>query len=136
MSTSPWIAPRPLAPGSCVQIVAPSSPFDRARFDAGLALIGERYRTRLADDLFARDGLFAGSDDARLGAFNAALLDPEAEAIVAARGGYGATRLLPKLDAADVRRANKWLVGFSDVTALHALWAHARVCSIHGPMVA
>jgi muramoyltetrapeptide carboxypeptidase len=56
-------------------------------------------------------------------------------AIVPARGGYGATRLLPSLEVAEIARANKWLVGFSDVTALHALWARAGLCSVHGPMV-
>lgn len=119
-----------------MHVVAPSSPFDRTRFETGLALIAARYRTRLADDLFARDGFLAGDDGTRLAAFNAALADPEAAAVIAARGGYGSTRLLPSLDAAGVRRANKWLVGFSDVTALHALWANAKVCSIHGAMVA
>lgn len=119
-----------------MHVVAPSSPFDRERFDAGLLLIEARYRTRLAAELFARDGFLAGKDEARLVAMRTALADPDAAAVVAARGGYGATRLLPQLDPEGVRRANKWLVGFSDVTALHALWARARVCSVHGPMVA
>ncbi|MCG8685445.1 MAG: dTDP-glucose 4,6-dehydratase, partial [Desulfobacterales bacterium] len=55
---------------------------------------------------------------------------------VAARGGYGATRLLDALSPARVREAGKLLVGFSDITALHALWARAGVRSVHGPMVA
>lgn len=127
--------PPPLVRGSLVSIVAASSPFDRGRFDAGLALIEARYRTRFAPELFAREGYLAGNDDTRLAFLQDALADRETSAIVAARGGYGATRLLPRLDVAAVRRANKWLVGFSDVTALHALWTRAGVCSIHGPMV-
>jgi muramoyltetrapeptide carboxypeptidase len=134
--SSSWITPPALAPGALVRVVAPSSPFERERFEAGLALIEARYRTCSTGDLFAREGFLAGADAARLSAFRAALGDPETAAIVAARGGYGATRLLPELEVAKVRRANKWLVGFSDVTALHALWARAQVCSIHGPMVA
>jgi muramoyltetrapeptide carboxypeptidase len=129
-------APPPLREGSLVRIVAASSPFDRARFDAGLALIETRYRTRLAPALFAREGFLAGNDEARLAALRDALADHEAGAIVPARGGYGATRLLPSLAVEEIRRANKWLVGFSDVTALHARWARAGLCSIHGPMVA
>jgi muramoyltetrapeptide carboxypeptidase len=135
-SGPPWVVPKKLAAGSLVQIVAPSSPFDRERFDVGRELIEAHYRTRFADDLFARQGFLAGSDDARLEALREALADPDVAAIVAARGGYGATRLLPMLELEPVRRAAKWLVGFSDVTALHALWARAEVCSIHGPMVA
>ena len=49
-----------------------------------------------------------------------------------ARGGYGATRLVDQIPVEKVADANKWLVGFSDVTALHALWARAGVQSIHG----
>jgi muramoyltetrapeptide carboxypeptidase len=130
-----FLVPPRLAPGALVQIVAASSPFERERFDLGLAQIETRYRARLADNLFARTGFLAGDDAARLSALERALDDGEALALVAARGGYGATRLLPKLDAARIRRAGKWLVGFSDITALHALWARAEVCSVHGPMV-
>jgi muramoyltetrapeptide carboxypeptidase len=129
------LRPAPLQAGSFVRIVAPSSPFDGARFDRGLALLQTRYRAHLADALFDQLGFLAGSDEARLLGLLDALADPHALAIVPARGGYGATRLLPKLALEDVRRANKWLVGFSDVTALHAVWTRAGVCSIHGPMV-
>ena len=129
------LRPAPLSAGSFVRIVAPSSPFDGARFDRGLALVQSRYRAHLADALFERVGFLAGSDDARLHSLLDALVDPQALAIVPARGGHGATRLLPNLSLEAVRRASKWLVGFSDVTALHALWTRAGVCSIHGPMV-
>lgn len=127
--------PAPLAPGARVHLVAPSSPFDRARFDAGLALVSARYRPVLAPSLFARAGFLAGDDVSRSADLAAALDDPEARALLAARGGYGATRLLPDLSPERVRAAGKWLVGFSDVTALHALWARAGVASIHGPVV-
>jgi muramoyltetrapeptide carboxypeptidase len=121
--------------GSLVRVVAPSSPFDGARFDRGLALLQARYRVHLADTLFERAGYLAGRDELRLHSLLEALADPQAQAIVPARGGFGATRLLPQLELETVRRANKWLMGFSDVTALHALWTRAGVCSIHGPMV-
>ena len=127
--------PAPLARGARVQLIAPSSPFDHTRFEAGLALVSARYQPVLAPSLLARAGFLAGSDQARLHDLHAALDDPEARALLAARGGYGATRLLPQLDPARVRAADKWLVGFSDVTALHALWARAGVASIHGPVV-
>jgi muramoyltetrapeptide carboxypeptidase len=66
----------------------------------------------------------------------AALKSSEVAAIIAARGGYGSTRILPLLAADEVRMHAPLLVGFSDITALHALWAHAGVGSIHGSMVA
>jgi muramoyltetrapeptide carboxypeptidase len=116
--------------------LAPSSPFDRQRFARGLPLVEARYRVELGGALFERHGFLAGDDDARLTDLEDALADRDTGALIAARGGYGATRLLSRLDVAQVRAANKWLVGFSDVTALHALWARAGLCSIHGPMVA
>lgn len=127
--------PRPLAPDAHVFLFAPSGPFDRARFDAGLALLEARYRPLLGRALFARSGFLAGDDAARLADLEAGLDDARVGALIAARGGYGATRLLPALDVARVRTAARWLVGFSDVTALHALWARAGLCSMHAPMV-
>ncbi|HEX6241874.1 MAG TPA: LD-carboxypeptidase [Polyangiales bacterium] len=135
MSVVSLRSPPALSPGSLVHVVAPSSPFPRERFDKGLALLEARYRTKSSAALFARDGFLAGDDQARLAALEAALDDTDAGAVIAARGGYGATRLLPHLRVEDVRRADTWLVGFSDVTALHALWARAGQCSIHGPML-
>lgn len=129
-------SPPALEASSLVHIVAPSSPFDGERFSRGLSLIEARYRTQYDETLFARQGFLAGGDDARREQIAKALNQPDVRAIVAARGGYGATRLLSRFSLAEVRAADKWLVGFSDVTALHALWAGAGLRSIHGPMVA
>jgi muramoyltetrapeptide carboxypeptidase len=126
--------PAPLSLGAGVRVVAASSPFDRARFDAGWALLSSRYTLSQGQALFSRQGFLAGSDALRLSDLQAAL-HADVRAIVPPRGGYGATRLLPSVAVEEVRRAGKWLVGFSDVTALHALWARAGLCSIHGPMV-
>lgn len=129
-------AARIVSPGSKLAIVAPSGPFDRDRFQAGLEILQERYELCFREDLFEREGYFAGSDERRLDELRQAIEDPSIEAILCARGGYGATRLLPGLSPEEVATANKLLVGFSDITALHALWARAGVRSIHGPMVA
>jgi len=118
-----------------VRVVAPSSPFDQERFERGRAQLSERYTVELAPSLFERTGFLAGNDLARRRDLVQALHDPSVHAIVAARGGYGVTRLLPELDVDAVRSHAKWLVGFSDLTALHALWARAGLCSLHGPMV-
>ncbi len=127
--------PPALRHGSKMRVIAPSSPFDRERFDRGHALLSQRYVLELATSLFAREGYLAGNDAARLADLVQSLDDRETEAVVAARGGYGVTRLLPALDVGAIRRAGKWLVGFSDLTALHGLWARAGLCSIHGAMV-
>lgn len=131
------VVPAPLAPGDHVALVAPSGPFDRAAFERGVTLLRDRgYVCRYDDGIFGRDGYLAGDDARRAGELLAALADPRVKAIVAARGGFGATRLLPRVSPEAVRAAGKLLVGFSDITALHALWARAGVASLHGSMVA
>jgi len=129
-------APRALLPGSRLVVVAPSSPFEQEPFAAGLALLRARYEVICRTDVIARDGFLAGDDARRLTELQDAIKDDSVDAIVAARGGYGATRLIDRLDLSALGRRPKLLVGFSDITALHALWARAGVRSVHGVMVA
>jgi muramoyltetrapeptide carboxypeptidase len=127
---------RLLRPGDRIAVVAPSSPFDAGDLAAGVQALRARYDVRHAPDILERRGYLAGDDARRLRELRGAIEDDAVAAIVAARGGYGATRLLSELPAALVAAHPKLLVGFSDVTALHALWARAGLGSIHGPMVA
>jgi len=130
------LRPPRLSPRDVVRIVAPSGPVPRERFTAGAARLADRYRLRYDPAvLFEADGFLAGSDEHRLAALGTALADPEAKAIVMARGGYGLLRLLPFVDLAALRQHPKVLVGFSDGTPLLAAWARAGVASIHGPVV-
>jgi muramoyltetrapeptide carboxypeptidase len=126
---------RCLEPGARLVAVAPSSGFDAAEFAAGVAFLRTRYEVVTRDDVHDRAGFLAGDDARRLDELRGALADPRARAVVAARGGYGATRLLRALDPDEVRAAGKLLIGFSDVTALHALWRRAGLRSLHAPMV-
>lgn len=128
--------PRSVRPGSRLAIVAPAGPFNEDSFRKGLAWLSLRYDVSTRPDIFSKSGYFAGSDERRLAELNEAILDPAIDAIVCARGGFGTTRLLPGIDPAAIREANKMIVGFSDITALHALWSHAGVRSVHAPMVA
>ncbi len=127
---------RTVAAGSTLALVAPSGVFSRPAFEAGAARLALRYRVKFDEDIFARDGFFAGSDQRRVAELRAALADDAADAILCARGGHGATRLLASINADEVSAAGKRIVGFSDITALHALWARASVPSLHAPMVA
>jgi len=128
-------SPAPLAPGDRVAVVAPASPFARGDFLRGLAWLRARYRLVARSSIFARDGFLAGDDARRAEELAAAMRDPDVKAIVMARGGYGAMRILDALPWDALEARPKWLVGFSDVTALH-LAARARgLASIHGPNV-
>ena len=127
-------APR-LAPGDPVRVIAPSGPVPREAFAAGIEVLRARYDVRYDDGVFARDGFLAGPDERRLAELEAALADPEARAIVMARGGYGLMRLLPFIDPGALVGRPRPIVGFSDGTALLALAARAGVAAIHGPVV-
>lgn len=134
--SSSLAAPRALGEGSHIRVVAPSSPFDADALRRGIERLRSRFVVSHRDDLFERAGFLAGSDERRAEELVAALEDERVDVLVAARGGYGATRLLRVLDLDRIARARKPIVGFSDVTALHALWALAGVPSMHGAMVA
>lgn len=136
MTPLPWQVPPPLRAGDPIVVVAPSGPADAAAVEAGLAWLRARYQVRFRHDLQARQGFLAGSDERRLAEFTEALNEVDARAIVAIRGGYGAMRILSGLPFEAVVGNPRWLVGFSDLTALHAAWARARVASLHGDMVA
>lgn len=125
-----------LQPGSSVRVLAPASPLpSRRQFLAGLGWLGTRYRLRMSADVFAREGYLAGADDVRLAALQSALHEEGTQAIVLARGGYGITRLLERLDLSPLVRAPKWIVGFSDGTALHVAAQAVGMCSLHASNV-
>jgi muramoyltetrapeptide carboxypeptidase len=130
--------PPPLSSGDKVAVIAPASPFDQDSFAAGVALLSRRYDVRHDEGVFSRERYLAGSDGRRLRELAAALTDPATKAVFCARGGYGVTRLLAPLDAllpgAGILTP-KPLVGFSDITAAHALLQNRGLVSIHGPVL-
>jgi muramoyltetrapeptide carboxypeptidase len=131
------IRPPPLRRGDVVRIVAPSGPFDPDAFEKGLGVLRDRLGLvpRMRDDIVSRRGYLAGDDARRLAELHEAASDTEARAIWCARGGYGAMRLLPRLEAARLFHPPKVFVGFSDITALHALLNRNGLVTVHGPVV-
>ncbi len=124
-----------LTPGSRIAVVAPSGPVPRERFLTGAARLRDRYSLIYSERLFTHTGFLAGDDAERLAELQAALRDPTVDAVWCARGGYGLMRILPALDLSGFGRSPKLLIGFSDVTALHA-WAALRdLPSVHGPVI-
>lgn len=131
-----WTVPPPVVPGSTIRVIAPSSPFDRALVLRGLGWLSERFRVEFDPGLFCRDGFLAGSDDRRLDELTRALTEPGIAAVLAARGGYGLTRIAHRVPVEQLRDRPRWVVGFSDITALHVELGRHRVASWHGPNVA
>jgi len=125
--------PPALREGDGIAVVAPSSPFDRDRFERGVrALQDMGFEPRFGEGVYARHaGYLAGPDTRRLDEVVRALRDPSARAIVLARGGYGLLRIATQIP---LELISKPVVGYSDATVLHELWWRAKMPSVHGPM--
>lgn len=115
-------------------MIAPSGAVDAQALRAGVERLRTRYEVRCRIDPESRRGYLAGDDGRRLAELIEAIENPECEAVVAARGGYGATRLLESLPTDLIAQHPKLLVGFSDITALHAAWHRAGLRSLHASM--
>lgn len=127
----------PLAPDSLIAVVAPAGPASAEQLAAVLPLY-QRFgqRVRIYPGCQQNTGYLAGDDSVRLADLHAALADDEVAAIHSLRGGYGCMRLLGRIDTERLRAKPKLLIGYSDVTALHALWVRHGAPSLHAPMPA
>ena len=126
-----------LREGELIGVIAPAGPVAADALPAVQALYARHgYRARLYPGCHADTGYLAGPDTLRLADLHAALADDEVAAIHCLRGGYGSMRLLDGIDTALLRRKPKLLIGYSDITALHALWALHGLPSLHAPMPA
>ena len=97
-TTAGLVKYRPLRAGSRVSLVAPASPFDRAEFEAGLVELRRLGLQPVYDEtVFERRGFLAGSAETRAAALMRAWSQPDVDAIICARGGYGSVEALPLL---------------------------------------
>lgn len=134
----PTLNPDVLRAGDAVALVSPAGPVAESRVQAAVReLTAWGLRPRIYPHALDVEGFLAGSDAHRTADLNDALADPEIRAVLCTRGGYGVQRIVEHLDYDAVRRDPKLVVGFSDITALHAaLWCHAGLVTVHGPIAA
>jgi muramoyltetrapeptide carboxypeptidase len=93
------------------------------------------FEVRVGDSIGRRDATFGGTDEERAADMQAMLNDPNIKAILCARGGYGVGRILDRLDYAGLKKHPKWIIGFSDITALHLdVFARCGIASLHSKM--
>ncbi|HUJ01517.1 MAG TPA: LD-carboxypeptidase [Usitatibacter sp.] len=130
--------PRALKEPATIGVCAPSGRVDEAALSLGIAYLGELgHRVVVPDETLHAWRYFAGSDEERLAGFHALVDDPSIDLVIAARGGYGITRLLPRIDWGKVAASGKAFVGFSDFTAFNmAAYSCANLATFHGPMLA
>jgi muramoyltetrapeptide carboxypeptidase len=128
--------PQPLQVGDLLRVIAPSGRLrERTALDRGIAIWRDRgYRVEVAATATDRWGYLAGTDTARRAQLADAWADPSCRAILCVRGGYGGMRLLEDWDWSPITTP-KWLIGFSDITALLWSLAPSQLGGIHGPLL-
>lgn len=128
--------PPPLQPGDTVAIIAPASPFAYADLQPAFDVIRHDWQLTIWEGktLQLSTGAFAGSDAERADDLQEAINNPNIKAIFAARGGYGAYRLVEQVDFRPLLKRPKWLVGFSDITVLLSHCQRMGLGTLHGIM--
>jgi muramoyltetrapeptide carboxypeptidase len=128
---------KPLKPGDTVAVISPAAPSPPSDLVRGVSFLEHHgLRVKLMPHADNRLGYLAGHDADRLHDLHAAFADPNIDAILCARGGYGCARLLPGLDLDLIAAHPKPLIGFSDVTVLLThLYQAAGVRGFYGPML-
>jgi muramoyltetrapeptide carboxypeptidase len=131
------LLPPPLKPGDLLRVIAPSGALREIEaFNQGVEIWRSHgYRVQICDNIENRHGYLAGTDAHRRQQLAAAWQDPECKAILCARGGFGSTRILEDWTWQQNTITPKWLIGFSDITAL--LWSlyNAGISGVHGPVL-
>ena len=131
----PLIKPPLLKPGGLIGLIAPSGLLDDAAIETRVrSFEAMGFRVKTSKNIRAKMGGYAGTVNERVEDLHAMFVDREVNAIFAARGGSGASAMLPHIDYGLIRRHPKIFVGFSDITALHlAIYRHAGLVTFHGP---
>lgn len=136
MPVGAGVVPAPLVAGGRIAIVSPSGCIDPVLVDRGAEMLRRAgYDVVVGVHARSAHGRFAGTRAERLADLQAAFDDPLVRVVMCSRGGYGAVQLLRDLDLGGFMRSPKWVVGFSDITAIHALLQANGCASLHAPML-
>jgi muramoyltetrapeptide carboxypeptidase len=127
--------PRALKKGDTIAIVSPAGPINENKvYGAKEVLEGEGWVVKIMPHALGKWGNYAATDDQRFDDLKAAFADENVRAVLCSRGGYGVVHILERLGGLDLVTDPKWVIGFSDISALHALMATNGVASIHSSM--
>ena len=93
------------------------------------------FTTKVGNTIGKQFHYFSGTDEERLADFQQMLDDPEVKAILCARGGYGFSRIIDRIDFSGFKKEPKWIIGYSDVTVLHShIYRNYYISTMHSPM--
>lgn len=124
--------------GDTIGMVCPAGfmPFEKAQTCIN-SLQNWGYKVKVGKTVGNRYNYFSGTDKERLSDVQQMLDDTDIKAILCARGGYGLSRIIDEIDFTLFRQHPKWIIGYSDITVLHAhLFSTLKIASLHAPMAA
>ena len=129
------IKPAPLKFNDKAVIISPSGNIDEYLVNDTVAILeGWGLQTEIGRFALGESGRFSGSVNERLYDLQNAFDDPTVKLILCSRGGYGAIHLVDKLNFSSIKKYPKWVLGYSDITVLHAALQKNGIASVHGPM--
>jgi muramoyltetrapeptide carboxypeptidase len=132
------IIPTPLKLGDTIAVLSLASPPNKEKVERGIRyLINRGYKVVQAPNIYTKNKYLAFTKEEQVKDLEWAFRNPEIKAIISTRGGYGTHRYLDLIDYQLIKSNPKWLIGYSDITALSlALMEKSNLVSISGPMVA
>jgi muramoyltetrapeptide carboxypeptidase len=130
------VKPPSLKPGDRIAIVAPARKVLRNEMQSAIDTLSSwGLEVVLAKNLFSSAHAYlGGTDKERLEDLQECIDDPSIKAIIAGRGGYGSSRIVHKIDFSPMKKGAKWIIGFSDITAIHLKLLAEGFMSIHATM--
>jgi muramoyltetrapeptide carboxypeptidase len=130
------IKPPLIKPGDTIAIAAPARKVEPHQIQNAVNTFkGWGLRVLTGDNLYSSAHHYlAGSDKERLHDLQRFIDNPSVNAIISARGGYGSTRIIDQLNLDPLKNNPKWIIGFSDITALQLKLASGGIMSVHGTM--
>lgn len=127
--------PSYLKVGDVIAIVATAKFIDEQAISNAIAIFKSwGLEVYIHPDLLTKENQFAGSDQLRAKVLQDLINNPSIKAIIGARGGYGTTRMIDLVDFSSLKLSPKWIIGFSDLTALHLRLNQLKICSLHSIM--
>ena len=127
--------PPPLQTGDQVAIIATARYISKAEIQPAIDLLKNwGLKPILGSSIGQQEHQFAGSDQERAKDFQDQLDHPDIKAIWCARGGYGSVRIIDHIDFSSLKKQPKWIIGYSDVTAIHLQLQSLSFASLHAQM--
>lgn len=129
--------PKPLKAGDKIAICSPAGRIKPEIVDSAVTVLrGHGWEPVVMPHALGVNGSFSGTPDERYADLRDALNDPDIRAVLCSRGGYGVVHIIDRVAALPLEDDPKWIIGFSDISALHAMMARKGIASVHSSMCA